>query len=87
MQTNDPQRAKWPDLQGNNDQAFEDPYGGVEHGRDENALQKYNSQKVSQIDVSENICQERRWQNDKPDCGDRSDTSPQSTVGFSSCRR
>src|SRR5258707_13695757 len=50
-----------------NDQGFEDPYGGVQHGRDENALEKYESQKVRQIDVSENICEERRWQNDKPD--------------------
>ena len=30
MQTNDPQRAKWPDLQDNGDQPFNDPNGGVE---------------------------------------------------------
>ena len=48
MQTNDPQRAKWSDLKGNNDQSFKDPDGGVEHGRDVNAPQKDDSQ-VSQI--------------------------------------
>src|SRR5271157_1405674 len=40
MQTNDPQRAKWSDLKGNNDQSFKDPDGGVEHGRDVNASLK-----------------------------------------------
>ena len=37
MQTNDPQRAKRSDLQGNNDQSFDDANGGVEHGRDVSA--------------------------------------------------
>src|ERR1700738_2546837 len=72
MQTNDPQRAKWPDLKGNNDQSFEDPYGAVERGRDINAPEKDDSHKISQIDVSENICEERRHQKNKPDFGNRS---------------
>jgi hypothetical protein len=72
---------------GANDQGFEDPYGGVQHGRDENALEKYESQKVPKVDVSENICEERRRQNDKPDFGNRSDCSPNAAVGFSGFRR
>jgi hypothetical protein len=59
-QTNDPQRAKWSDLPGNGDQPFNDPNGGIDHGRDENAPEKNDSQKVAQVDVSENICEESR---------------------------
>jgi hypothetical protein len=84
MQTNDPQRGKWSDLQRNGDQPFNDPNDAVEHKRDEDAPQKNDSQKVSQIDVSENICQERRRQKNKADFGNRSDYSPTATVGFSS---
>src|ERR1700737_1545394 len=67
MQTNNPQRAKWSDLQCNNDQSFDDAYRGVEHGREINAPEKNDSQKVSKIAVSENICDEGRRQKNKPD--------------------
>src|ERR1700736_2019357 len=80
MQTNDPQRAKWPDLQGNNNQSFHDPNGGVKHGPYVNAPEKNDSQKVPQVDVSENICEERRWQKNKPDFSNRSDCSPNAAV-------
>src|SRR5271165_6975841 len=108
MQTNDPQRAKWSDLQGNNNQPFNNPNGGVEHGSDVNASlktassaecefssqiftraspsgapEKNDCQKVPKVDVSENICEERRRQNNKPDFGNRSDCSPNAAVGFS----
>src|SRR5271166_3244910 len=53
MQTNDPQRAKWSDLKGNNDQSFKDPDGGVEHGRDVNASLK--TAKVRRARVSSQI--------------------------------
>src|SRR6266481_5053110 len=84
VQTNDPQRAKWSDLKGNNDQSFKDPYGGVEHGRDVNAPEKDDSQKVSQIDVSENIGEERHRHKNKADFGSRSHCLQKAPFGFSS---
>src|SRR5205823_10570095 len=87
MQTDDPQRAKWSNLQGNNDQSFDDPNGGVEHGRDVYAPEKNDSQKVPQVDVSENICEERHRQKNKPDFGNRLDCSPNAAVGFNRFRR
>ena len=85
METNDPQRAKRRDLQGNNDQSFENPHGGVEQGRDVNAPEKAHTQKVCQIDVSESICEERRRQKDKPDFGNRSNCFREPDVGCSGC--
>src|SRR5262245_42772278 len=87
MQSNDPQRTKWPDLQCNDNQSFDNPNGGVEHGGDINAPQKNNPQKVPQVDVSENIGEERRRQKNKPDFDNRSDCSPNEAVGFNSFHR
>ena len=82
MQTNDPQRGKWWDPQGNDDQSFDDPNGSVEHGRDVNAPEKNDPQQVPQVDVSEHIREERDRQKNEPDLGDRSDYSPDAAVRF-----
>src|ERR1700740_3256017 len=87
MQTNDPKRAKRSDLQDDSDQPFNDPNGGVENGRDVNAPEKNDPQKVPQVDVSKNIREERNRQKNKPDFGDRSDCSPNEVVGLRSFRR
>jgi hypothetical protein len=87
MLANGPQRTKWSDLQCNKSQSFDDPNGSAEHGRDVNAPEKNDSQKIPQVDVSENICEERCRQKNKPDFGNRSDCSPNATVGFNSFPR
>src|SRR6516162_134861 len=48
MQTNDPRRTKWPDLQCNDNQSFDDPNGGVEHSPDVNAPEKIRLRKKSE---------------------------------------
>src|SRR5215813_12640714 len=87
MQTDDPQRTKGLDMQCNNRQSFDDPNGGIEHGRDVDALEKNDPQEVPQVDVSENIRYERHWQKNKADFGNRSDGSPNEAMGFNSFRR
>src|SRR5262249_16571787 len=62
-------------------------YRKLEHGGDVNAPQKNNPQKVPQVDVSENIGEERRRQKNKPDFGNRSNCFPNEAVGFNSFHR